>query len=39
MKKLIELPDDKLKKLKKIAIESGMSFKKWIEYVILAQLK
>ena len=39
MKKLIDLPDNKIKKLKKLAIESEMSFKKWIEYVILAQLK
>ncbi len=39
MNKLITLPDDKIKELKKLAIESGMSFKKWIEYVILAQLK
>ena len=39
MKKLIDLPDDKIKKLKKIAVDSGMSFKKWIEHVILYQLK
>jgi len=41
MKKLIDLPDDKtkIKQLKKLAIESGMSFKVWIEYIILYQLK
>ncbi len=39
MKKLITLPDDKIKKLKKLAVDSGMSFKAWIEHVILFQLK
>ena len=39
VKKLIEIPDDKIKKLKKLAIEAGMSFKAWIEHVILYQLK
>ena len=39
MKKLIEIPDDKIKELKKIAVDAGMSFKKWIEHVILFQLK
>ena len=42
MKKLIELPDegtDELKALKRLAVDAGMSFKKWIEHVILFQLK
>lgn len=39
MKKLIDLPDDKIKQLKKLAIESGMSFKAWTEYIILYQLE
>ena len=39
MKKLIELPDKDIKELKKIAIDAGMSFKAWIEHVILFQLK
>lgn len=39
MKKLIDLPDDKIKDLKKQAIDSGMSFKAWIEWIILYQLE
>ena len=39
MDKLITIPDKDVKKLKKIAIDAGMSFKKWIEHVILFQLK
>lgn len=39
MRKEIELPDDKIKELKKIAIEAGFSFKAWIEYVVLKHLK
>lgn len=39
MKKLIDIPDKDIKKLKKLAIDSGMSFKAWIEHVILYQLK
>ena len=39
MKKLIDIPDDKIKELKKLAVEADMSFKKWLEHVILYQLK
>lgn len=42
MKKLIDLPDIDTKeheKLKILAAKAGMSFKKWIEHVILYQLK
>ena len=39
MKKLIDIPDDKIKELKKLAIDAGISFKQWVELVILKQLK
>ena len=39
MKKLIELPYENIEELKLLAIDAGMSFKKWIEHVILYQLK
>lgn len=39
MKKLIDIPDDKVKELKKLAVESGKSFKAWIESIILKQTK
>lgn len=39
MKKLIDIPDNKVKDLKKLAIEAGLSFKAWIEWVIQYQLK
>lgn len=39
MRKQIDIPDNKVKELKKLAVDAGLSFKKWIESVILKQTK
>jgi hypothetical protein len=39
MRKQIDIPDDKVKALKKLAIDAGLNFKAWCESIILKQLK
>ena len=39
VKKLIDIPEQNITQLKIIAVKEGLSLKKWIENLILKQLK
>ena len=39
MKKLIDIPDEIVRPLKKLAVENDMSFKKFIEYKLAELVK